>query len=262
MPCGKIEGAFAKSKIRFVHKVELFQSRSKQALYLRIDTVQIKAMKKLALISVFLFKAFIAAAQPPELSQEEEDLRYTFYNYQAAVNALDVEKAASYLDSNTLKFYDTVLAKVKYAEEDVLLQTDFTSWYIVMFTRFMAPDGAISQMKSGKDVLLFMMKNSLRGQLFGLEVLDISVYGTNAIVYVSKDGELQDTQFNFVQYGDADWRLDYTKQFSNSNRGLEIALENDEIMAAYKFDKKEFLNAMIRNKGWNKGGRDLWKVRQ
>jgi hypothetical protein len=195
-------------------------------------------------------------------TQEEDDLVYIFYNYKAAVDRLDVEGAARYLDSNTMKFYDEVLLKIKTAEEDALLEMDFTSWYMVMFVRFMAPEGSIGKMETGKDVLLFMMRNNLRGQLHELEVMDVDVYDKNAVVYVMKEGQIQDAAYNFVQYGDADWRLDYTKRFATSNQGLQVALGNKEIMIAYNHDKKTLLNTMIKNNGWHQGGRDLWKVRQ
>jgi hypothetical protein len=76
--------------------------------------------------------------------------------------------------------------------------------------------------------------------------MDVDVYGKIANVYVIKEGQLQDIEYNFVQYGDADWRLDYTKRFATSNKGLEIALENEEIMSAYNHDKKTLLNSMIQ----------------
>jgi hypothetical protein len=117
---------------------------------------------------LFLFCPLLASAQFTPETQEEEDLIYTFYNYKAAVDRLDIEGAVKHLDSNTLNFYEEVLKRIKTAEEAELLKMDFTSWYIVMFVRFMAPEGAIGKMESGKDVILFMMRNNLRGQLHDL----------------------------------------------------------------------------------------------
>jgi hypothetical protein len=211
---------------------------------------------------LFLFCPLFAFAQFTPETQEEDDLRYIFYNFKAAIDQLDTEGTAQYLDSNTLKFYEEVLKKIKTAEEEELLEMDFTSWYTVMFVRFMAPEGAIGKMETGKDLLSFMIRNALRSQLFNLEVMNIYVHEKTAIVYVMRDDEVQDIKYTFRQYGEADWRLDYTELYVESNKGMQAALNNPEVMKVYNNNKKALLSYIIQNYGWHQGGRDLWKIRQ
>jgi hypothetical protein len=211
---------------------------------------------------LFLFFPLLAFAQFVPKSQDEDDLFYTFYNYQAYVDGAMGEKLASKLDTATLAFYTQVLNNVKNAEEAELLEADITTWYLVMLTRFMAPDGTIAAMTDEKGLLTFLAKNLFQREMAGLEVYNIIAADGEAEVYVMKDGQTLDLVYHFVQYADADWRLSLTKQIIQSEREIQTALRDEKVMKAYNHEKKLLLNNIIQSKGWDQGGRDLWKVRQ
>jgi hypothetical protein len=223
-------------------------------------TLPLKAMVMRVWILVLLFLGPVAGmkAQFSPQTQEQDDLWYIFNNYKVAVETYNGPQMVRYLDSNSVSYYEQLLDIIRYAGADELLETDFTSWYLCMYARFMAPAGSIEQMKEVEDLLGFLGKNLLAATMAGLEIQDIEVNGPAAVVYTIKEGQAVDYPFVFLQYADADWRFDQLYNYRITNNAMNSSLKDEAIMAAYGGNKKALLEFIIKNQGWDRATHDLW----
>ncbi len=197
-------------------------------------------------------------AQYQPVSQDTDDLYYTFMNYQTAVLSGDADWSAKYIDSSSIAHYKKVLDVLQSSDSTTLIQCDITTIFTVVFVRFMAPDGAILSMKNEKDLLRFMIKNSLIKELTNQEVRDIHVNGDSAVVYTSINLNEPVIPFYFVKK-DNDWKVEYLTQIDAANNSFEAILTTPAIKERFDGDKSKIVNEVIKEKGWDKRNRNLWK---
>lgn len=211
------------------------------------------------ILSLFFFGEVHAQYQPN--SYDTEDLFYTFMNYQTAVLTNNSEMAISYIDNNSIAYYNDLLDKVKTSDSTTLLSEDISTIFTVLYVRFMAPDGEIEKMKSEKDLLKFMFKNMMMREIGDQEVRDIFVNDQTAIVFVSRDINDPVSSLYFVKV-DNNWKLDFLSQIHETNKSFENLLTSAEVKKHFNGEKDKVINKVILEKGWILQGRNIWYPKQ
>lgn len=206
------------------------------------------------LLSILAFFLNVKA-QYVATTQDTDDLNYTFQNFQTAVLTGNAQKAASYMDNESLEYLKGTLYAIQHCDSTTLIEKDFTTIFSVQFARFIAPDGKLSSLKNEYDFLGFMIENSLKQELSDQFVVDIKVDNDIAIVYTKRDENSKLGEYYFVKKGD-DWKYNSTI----NNQKNEEVFKREDVIEAYGGTKRKIIDKIAEQKGWNQMGRDLWQI--
>lgn len=128
-----------------------------------------------------LIEAGTQAAVPSTTVTQTDDvlIRQSFDSYRNAVLSKDGAVAVQFLTSSTIQYYDGVLHKTIYADEDSLRSDSVSTRFMVLLVRHMATKDEILALKNDHDYIVFVLNKGLAGEsgLAQIELGDVYITG-------------------------------------------------------------------------------------
>jgi hypothetical protein len=177
------------------------------------------SLRALLLIFSVLFVSWRAEAQTDPKAQ----IKSAFNGYREALITRDHTKALLYLDRNTLKYYDSLLLLVRFADSAELATHGKLSQMLVLSIRVLVPVSEIRVM-NGKTLLEYAFRHGWVGTAGtdASEIDTIHVQGDEALAAMTTQGRPAGNM-RFVREGN--WRIDLVFLMRNAERALNDMLE-------------------------------------
>ena len=156
---------------------------------------------------IFLL-SFLALSVAPLIGQEETAISATFDHYMSAVLNDEGEKAASFIDSQTIRSYDKTMHLIKYADSSVVAALPFMKKFYVLHLRHLESKENLLAM-GGKELFIYAVENSTVGKIKNASLGDIQIAGDTATAGIDINGQKTLLTFHFVKE-EGSWKIDLT----------------------------------------------------
>ncbi len=214
-------------------------------------------MKIHALIFWLLILMFVSACKtlsfsPEEIAVQEGAIQLVYNNYQTAIIEKKSAEAVTYLDGNTIKWYEDILKMVKQYDKSKLQQKDILTQLNVLLIRDSAPREDIQKF-DGRSLIEFCIFYGLIGKesVEGIQPYDIQINDRTALAKLEgKDGDTG-SKIGF-SYEKPTWKLDLTVLFPYS----EIALLNTA--KSYSMNEEDFVLMVVQSVSQKRVTEDIW----
>ncbi|MBI1742490.1 hypothetical protein HYR54_05415 [Candidatus Acetothermia bacterium] len=160
-------------------------------------------------------------------SNGEAAVRASFNSYKAALKAHDGKAAVTFVDKNTLNYYDKMLDLALRGTRESVLELSILDKLMVLTIRHNLPLELVKQMSS-KSFFVYSVKEGLiadNSTINGLRIEHIMVSGTTASGDATTTGGKVPPNTKWIFHKeDGHWKLDLTSIFPVINWALEQAV--------------------------------------
>lgn len=148
-------------------------------------------------------------------STDSEAIRYTFQEYQKAIQEGNGLVAANLLDSKTLEWYDKLVDMANGSNKAELQKSNFFSKVTVLAIRQEFDKKGIEQMDA-KSAFAFAVEKNLYGNIKDYTIANIKTDGERAVARMEQDGELSETYFKFIREN-GKWYINFASMINLLN---------------------------------------------
>jgi hypothetical protein len=169
-------------------------------------------MKKLLLLLFLTLISQLIFAQ----KGEEKLVRKAFDNYRSSILTDRGEDAVTYVDSNTIAYYNDILHSARTSDSLAVDSMNVLDKLMVLSIRYRTPKKDLKSF-DGRSLLVYAIKEGMVGKssVQNIEIGDVEMHGDVAKGYMMSYGEPSPLYFEFNKEDEA-WKIDLTSIFSVS----------------------------------------------
>lgn len=157
-----------------------------------------------------LVEAGTKAAIPSTTVTQTDDvlIRQSFDSYRNAALSNDGAVAVQFLTNSTIQYYDGLLHKTIYADEDSLRSDSVNTRFTVLLVRHVATKDEILALQNDRDYIVFVLNKGLAGEsgLAQIELGDVYITGDEAFVSLA-ESTAPEEQLHFIRENGT-WKID------------------------------------------------------
>jgi len=212
-------------------------------------------MKKIFLLlaglSLFLFNC--GGSENATSAGEEQAVIAAFDGYKTAVLADKGEEATKFVDTRTIKYYETILGHIKNSDSATVDNLKLMDKLVVFAIRHLTPKDSIMNF-DGKGLFVHAIQQGMVGKdnIPGMKIGEVSIDKEFASGRIEVEGKPTPASFHFYKEN-GQWRMDLTSIFSIS----EIAF-NSMIKQSGQ-EPNEFLFATLEMMTGKAPGNNIWQ---
>ncbi len=178
-------------------------------------------MIKLFAPIVLLACLFLSACKDSGPRDDVADIRTTYADYVSALQAGDGTRAAALADSNTVAYYERMLALARTADSASVTRLNVMDRITVLGLRWNAGGGDLGTMDARGAIAAGAATGVMGGKELGsLELGTVTVEGNSASAPVRLGGFPVPAKFHFNKEGE-EWKVDITPLFKISRMAFE-----------------------------------------
>lgn len=213
-------------------------------------------IKLIAFIAVFMFVA--TSCKNPVTNGiekgaiETQAIKASYENYKRTILEDKGEEAVNYLDSRTLRYYETILEKVKTADKDEANSLSFIDKLIILRIRLIAKKEEILSF-DGRSLVVFAIKNGMVGKdsVINNSIGEINIKENFAMGQLIVKGQKTDFYQHFYKEN-GQWKLDITSLFLASTIVFKKLIDESEM------SENEYLFELLERVSNKKVNEDVW----
>lgn len=186
--------------------------------------------------------------------QSQEDLvKKAFNNYKSSILNDKGEDAVSYLDTNTIEYYDKILELVKNADHKKITSLSLMDKLMVILIRHTATREDIFSF-DGRKLLVYAIKNGMVGKdsVVNSSIGEVSVNEDFAKGEMLVNDKRSSLYFHFYKENGV-WKVDLTSIFDLSNMAFKKMVEESGQT------EDDFIFLIIESSSGKKPNSDIWE---
>lgn len=193
-----------------------------------------------ALFVLVLFSNFSFAQ-----TLESDDIRKSFNDYKAAILVSDGNKAVTYVDGNTIAYYDKILENTLNSDSLGISNLEMIDRVVILMVRQSTTVSELETM-DGNSLFVYAVDNGLVGKnsVQNNAIGKVDVNGDSAKATLTMNGESTETAFDY-HLQDGTWKIDLTSIFPEAEIAFKSLAkssgksENEYIMMVIQFVTNE-----------------------
>lgn len=195
-----------------------------------------------------------AAITSTTVTQTDDALiRQSFDSYRNAALSNDGAVAVQFLTNSTIQYYDGLLHKTIYADEDSLRSDSVSTRFTVLLVRHIATKEEILALRSGYDFVVFAINNGLTGEsgLTQIELGSVHVTGDEAFVGLAGPTASEE-KLHFIRENGV-WKMDLVQTIRSADRLLV------QLADGLNATEEEFIELTLLFKNGKPSSSKIWQ---
>jgi hypothetical protein len=176
---------------------------------------------------------------------ESDDIRKSFNDYKAAILASDGDKAVTYVDQNTIEYYNGILENTLKSDSLTISNLEMIDRVVILMVRQSTTTNELESM-DGNALFVYAVDNGLVGKnsVQNNTIGTVEVNEDSAKATLNMNGKSTETAFNY-HLEDGVWKIDLTSIFPEAEIALKSLVkssgksENEYIMMVIQFVTNE-----------------------
>jgi hypothetical protein len=185
----------------------------------------------------------------------KNSIKQSYNDYINAINHKDYKLAYALLDSESIRYYDTILSLTKFAEKARLEKEDLMTKLSVLTFRYCFSDSEILSMKK-EDVFSYGFKKMNYTQTPVSHLINIEIDTLGIVKYakadIANDSRVFEIGIGFTKENNK-WKINVLRSYVSLNILFKMEIEKQ------KTDEDKFIKRLIEHEPGQKSSEEIWQ---